>query len=182
MVETRQPGAQLFRLCERWQGDLDQRVRALAGDHAALRQLCDRLEGIADRLPHLPEMEEKQTVSRELRVLVPRHQQQEQALLAMLFPRAGGTALGRCVLGRIRGQHALDELHARDLCGHLEAARAGGHAEDAEALGYMLRCFFDGYRRALAFEELAILTLARARLSSATAAILSASLEADPQG
>ena len=43
MVETRQPGAQLFRLCERWQGDLDQRVRALAGDHAALRQLCDRL-------------------------------------------------------------------------------------------------------------------------------------------
>ncbi|APT58311.1 hypothetical protein RGI145_15520 [Roseomonas gilardii] len=181
MVETTQPGAQLFRLCERWQGDLDQRIRALAGDHASLRQLCDRLERIADRLPHLPEMEEKQAVSRELRVLVPRHQQQEQALLAMLFPGTDGTGLRRCVLDRIRGQHALDELHARDLGGQLDAAVPGALAEDAEALGYMLRCFFDGYRRALAFEELAILTLARARLSPATVAILSASLEADPQ-
>jgi hypothetical protein len=40
----------------------------------------------------------------------------------------------------------------------------------------MLRCFFDGCRRALAFEELAILNLARRRLSPETGALLAACL------
>ncbi|MCK8785874.1 hypothetical protein M0638_15955 [Roseomonas sp. NAR14] len=55
--------------------------------------------------------------------------------------------------------------------------RAGaGHAE---ALGYMLRCFFDGCRRALAFEELTLLVLARRHLSAATEALLMACLDAE---
>jgi hypothetical protein len=147
------------------------RIRALAAEHVVLRALCDRLEKIADDLPHLPSAEECHSVSRQLTVFVPQHYRSERAVLSALFPRGKMSPLGSPLLGRIHSQHAMDELHAQDLSAVLESP-----GSDAQMLGYMLRCFFDGCGRALAFEELTILTLARQQLSPSMVALLTACL------
>jgi hypothetical protein len=161
--------------CDGWYARLDTRIRALAAEHAVLRALCDRLEGFADGLPGIPPAEERHAAARQLAILLPGHQQREDALLESLLPPEGGCATERALLERIRGQHVTDRVHAQDLGAALEAADGSG---DGRALGYMLRCFFDGCRRALAFEELAILNLARRRLSPETGALLAACLRA----
>ncbi|MBO1073861.1 hemerythrin domain-containing protein [Roseomonas marmotae] len=176
MVETAQQEGRVLRLCDGWRDEFEQRVRVLAEEHAALRNLCDRLERIADDLPRQPAAEERQAVIRDLQSLMGRHQQREDAFLSSLLRGQGSTPLERGLLARIRWHHAQDEMHARDLSCALQAARPEGFPIGAEAMGYMLRCFFDGCRRAMAFEELAILVLARQRLSGRAAGILIQSL------
>ena len=45
------------------------------------------------------------------------------------------------------------------------AALKAGKTQYTDALGYMLRCGFDGWRRALDFAELAVVVLAGSRLT-----------------
>ncbi|MFH5923550.1 hemerythrin domain-containing protein [Roseomonas xinghualingensis] len=168
--------ADVIRLCDAWQARLDARIRALLAEHAALRALCDRLEAIADGLPGLPLLEERHAVAEQLTALLLGHQRCESELLDNLLPSDEGSAMRRVLIERIRSQHVEDMVHAQDL----GAALVDGRSE-AQALGYMLRCFFDGCRRALAFEELAILKLARQRLSPVTRELLVASLGARRQ-
>ncbi|MBP0446577.1 hemerythrin domain-containing protein [Roseomonas sp. SSH11] len=173
VLERSGGGPARARFCESWHDRVDRRVRALVAEHVALRALCDRLETIADGLPGLPPEEERQLLARHLAALLPPHQDREDELLTSLLPSGGGSAIERSLIERIRGQHITDAVHAQDLAGALETASPG---MAAEALGYMLRCFFDGCRRAMAFEELALLKLAGPRLSRDTDALLEACL------
>lgn len=148
---------------------MDQSVRALLQEHAGLRRLCDRLEATADALPRLPPPQARQDLALALGKLA-QHQAREEAVLRQLLPLRGAGGLATRLLAQIAGQHALDQIHAQDLGGALTAP---GMAEaPVLALAYMLRCFFDGCRRAMAFEELVILTLARGRLSAETTELL----------
>ena len=55
-------------------------------------------------------------------------------------------------LDRLRHEHQEDEDHARDIQESIQAFVTAAHKEDAERLGYMLRCMFIPLRRHLAFE------------------------------
>ncbi|MBB5694982.1 hemerythrin domain-containing protein [Muricoccus pecuniae] len=161
------------RFCESWRQRAEARIGAVVAEHVVLRALCDRLEAMADGLPGLPPEEERHALARQLTTLLTPHHKREALLLEDLLPEDGAAPMERALLERIRGQHVADAVHAQDLAAVLETASGEG---DGQALGYMLRCFFDGCRRALAFEELTILNLARRRFSPRTDALLTACL------
>lgn len=134
------------------QARLARRIRDRLAEHARLRELCDRLEAVADALPGLPAALDSHRLVAELTEVL--HRLADDALLELLGP-AGSAATRSALVARIRSQHVTDLVHAQDLETALLEAQRG----DVQALGYMLRCFFLGCRRALAFEELAILHL-----------------------
>ncbi|WP_421988816.1 hypothetical protein [Roseococcus sp.] len=134
------------------QASLAGRIHSRIAEHARLRELCDRLEAIADHLPALPEGG-SQCLMGELSALL--RQREEDNLLDMLLYLRDPTGTRQALAARIRSQQVTDLVHAQDLGVALAEAKGG----DAASLGYMLRCFFLGCRRALAFEELAILYL-----------------------
>ena len=162
-----------MRFCEGWRARTEKGVHALVAEHVVLRALCDRLEAIADGLPGLPPAEERRQLSRHLTTLLPPHQARESELLQSLLPADGASPVEHSLVERIRDQHVMDAVHAQDLGAALEAA---GPDSNGDTLGYMLRCFFDGCRRAMAFEELALLRLAGRRLSPAATSLLTACL------
>ncbi|SHJ30088.1 Hemerythrin HHE cation binding domain-containing protein [Roseomonas rosea] len=177
VVDRLDGGVARKRFCDSWRDQTERRIQALVAEHVVLRALCDRLEAIADGLPRLPPHGERQQLARHLTTLITPHQAREDDLLESLLPPEGASAVERSLVERIRGQHIMDAVHAQDLGAALEAA---GPGEDPEALGYMLRCFFDGCRRAMAFEELTLLNLCGRRLSPGTDALLSACLRTGP--
>ena len=80
------------------------------------------------------------------------------------------------VLARIRARHAIDDSSAQDLIAALDPESTEPDRFPPEMLGYMLRCFFDGCRRAMDFTELAILALGERRLTRDARALLIGSL------
>jgi len=66
-------------------------------------------------------------------------------------------------------------MHAEDVIELLQ--REALEPEKIDMLSYMLRCLFDNYRRAIDFEELALLSLAGTRLSAEARLALEHSLE-----
>lgn len=93
-----------------------------------------------------------------------------------LFKRvsSGGGALpAGLILREISHNHAVDAMHAEDLSAELRRLSGSLRAEPPGELAYMLRCYFDGCRRAMAYEELALLNLGEERLTpAATSALL----------
>jgi hypothetical protein len=73
------------------------------------------------------------------------------------------------LLDHVRHRHMADGAAARDL---IEAFDGADAAMGPEALGHMLRCFFTGCRRAVDFEQLAIIALAGHRLTREARALL----------
>lgn len=179
-VTRRREGTTVLRLEEGRRGGADSAVLALTAGHAQLRALCDRLERMADALPELPPPEVRNDLAWELAVLLPGHLASERTLLEGLAAEAGDARLGQAILGQIASLHALDEMHAQDLSQalHEPDLPAGG----AATLGYMLRCFFDGCRRAMAFGELGVAALVRPRLSAAMLALLCTALAGEGDG
>lgn len=153
-------------LCLSRRAEPDHQARMLAMEHRWLQALCDRLEDLADGLPGLPPAAERQALARDLTAVLPQHQARAVALLERLCSGSPCAPLGRVLLQRIRCQQGADAAHAQDVAAALRTPVA------ADTLGYMLRCFFDNSRRALAYEELAILALVGRHLSPATTALL----------
>jgi hypothetical protein len=60
------------------------------------------------------------------------------------------------LLPRIIRQHHEDEGLAQEIVQALEPLCEGEPAQAPEALGYMLRCFFNSVRRSMLVEELAL--------------------------
>lgn len=134
---------------------------------ARLRALCDGLEAVADGLPAMPPPGVVHDLVEGLLALVPAHQRGVAALLDALASPDEPCALRRALAARIRSQQVTDLVHAQDLGAVLTEPGAGALPE----LGYMLRCFFLGARRALAFEALALLHLGGAAAPALAAAI-----------
>ena len=152
-------------------------LAAMMSDHARLRRLCDQLEAIADALPTMPATSRVRLCCAELREFLPAHHRQEAELLGRLFSGARGSALSALLLDRVRERHLADAGHGEDLAAILEEGDAG--RAEPERVGYMLRCFFDSCRSAMAFEELSLLALAGRRLTADATAALVNSLSAN---
>lgn len=123
-------------------------VAAIFHDHDMLNDLCGQLEAIADSLPR-PDKLACARVSRLLEDFFPAHVVRENEALERHLP-------DRTLRERIVAQHNEDMGLSQELVIALEPATRGERIEDAEALGYMLRCFFNGCRRSMLIEEMAL--------------------------
>ena len=139
-------------------------------EQAHLRQaaLCDALERIADGLPDDIDAELCASVVTELVVDMPRHHRdEEEGLFPLLEARARSDDNVAAHLALLRFEHATDESYAEELNDVLTALSVGQRPENPDMIGYMLRGFFESYRRHLKWENLVLLPLARERLTGA---------------
>ncbi len=134
----------------------------LIADHSAQRRLCTMLEGVADDLPDMPSKDEILVIEEQLSTFSQRHFLLEAELFARLTDNSKRLTSER-IVKEIRQNHAIDAIHADDLAAELKRLSGVSRAVHPGELAYMLRCFFDGCRRAIAFEELAILKLGGVR-------------------
>lgn len=151
-------------MASRWHLIDEHEIVWLIADHASHRRLCTALEGIADALPDMPTGDQIIRISQQLSTYSRRH----FPLEAELFLRLAGQPkreAAEAILKEIHYNHAIDAIHADDLAVELSRLSGTSRAEQPGELAYMLRCFFDGCRRAIAFEELALLMLGKDRLT-----------------
>ncbi|MDR7256416.1 hypothetical protein J2X47_000577 [Sphingomonas sp. BE270] len=146
---------------------------ALLADHAELARLCDLLEGVADDLPALPADDDATSLCHMLEHRLPTHEAREHRFRETVFA-AQSMPNGEPLLDRIRCRGVSQIMQAQDL---IAALQPSASPLPATTLGYMLRCFFEGCRADMAFEELAILVLADRRLTPTASTLLRDSLE-----
>ena len=82
-------------------------------------------------------------------------------------------------LEQLSWEHSADESTADEIAESLEKLANGEKAENPNMLGYMLRSFFEGYRRHLHWENTFLLPLARERLSSEDLEIIGSAMTAN---
>ena len=121
--------------------------------------ICDALEAIADDLPSSIDRFRCLEVASSLVPLLRECHRYEEEIVYPAFEIGGPTRGAASTVKRLRAEHVEDECAAQDLS---EALLAIGHGEavsNPEALGFMLRAFFEGVRRHVAFEQEHVLPL-----------------------
>jgi hemerythrin-like domain-containing protein len=138
----------------------------IAHDHALQIQLCDMLEQIADGLPDDVDRRLCREAASALNFDIPLHHRDEElCLFPLLLERGAGAGSMAEVLERLADEHAKDESFAAELAESLDALAQGGTARNPDMLGYMLRGFFEGYRRHIHWENTLVLPAARQHLT-----------------
>ncbi|MBB4007880.1 hemerythrin domain-containing protein [Allorhizobium taibaishanense] len=129
--------------------------------HRAHREqlaLCNELEEVADSLPTNIN---KQKCIYAAKALIPLikgvHHYEETILFPWLEASALRSSAMSDTLNRLRFEHCEDECFAEELTDALLKLGSGAEV-NMEAVGYMLRGFFEGLRRHIAFEREHILT------------------------
>jgi len=122
----------------------------IEGDHVIQRALCRDLEALADGLPALPPSAAIRRLCARVTGITTVHFARAERVVARL---PAGARPDAAALAGLREMHALDAAHGDDLVTALRDRL--GPLPDAQAgqLAYMLRCFFDGCRRAIALKE-----------------------------
>ena len=122
--------------------------------HKALLLLCDALEALADSLPYGADRQRCLHLARAVYPLVASSQKVEEALLlAPLACLAAKLPDVPATLERLRFEHHSDLCFAEELNGVLLAFGRGEDLIAPDAVGYMLRAFFESVRRHVAFEK-----------------------------
>ncbi len=119
-------------------------------DHAIQRALCRDLETLADRLPQLPPLPEVRRLCDRVMRVAGAHLVRAELVFERL---PAGQGPGDAELDALREMHALDATHADDLVMALWDHVGRQPEAHVGQLSYMLRCFFDGCRRAIALKE-----------------------------
>jgi hemerythrin-like domain-containing protein len=146
---------------------------AMARDHESQLDICNCLEKIADGLPGDVDRELCGTVIKSLKIDLPiHHRDEEEGLFPLLEERAEPQDNITDVLARLALEHATDESFADELLDGLEALSRGEKPRNPDMLGYMLRGFFESYRRHIYWENAIVLPLAQQRLGQAELDIL----------
>ncbi|MCB5200988.1 hemerythrin domain-containing protein [Neorhizobium sp. T786] len=119
--------------------------------HSQQLALCDELEEIADSLPVNVN---RQKCIYAAKALVPMirtlHHYEETVLFPRVHRQNGGHDNSE-ILSRLRYEHLEDEGYAEELTETL-LKLGSGVSVNMEAVGYMLRGFFEGLRRHIAYE------------------------------
>lgn len=120
--------------------------------HQTKLRLCEALEDIADRLPADVDRFRCLEIASSLVPLLRRcHEYEEEVVYPAYVTARGSEASG--TVSRLKAEHVEDECAAQDLS---EVLLAIGHGEaigNPEAMGFMLRAFFEAVRRHVAFER-----------------------------
>lgn len=137
-------------------------LHRLMARHTRSAGLCDHLEACADELPTWPIADEAERLRSALNDFIGQDGPSIADLAGMLGPGVPDI-LTVALLRHVEARRTDDLVHAGDLLAVLDAA-AGRIS--ADALGYMLRCFFAARRQAMVLEILTVLTLGRHRLTA----------------
>jgi hemerythrin-like domain-containing protein len=137
-------------------------------EHLVQAQLCDSLERIADDLPDNVDRRLCMKVIDTLQFEMPLHHRDEElGLFPLIEKRALPDDNIHDILARLALEHATDESFAEELLESLEGLGEGKKLKNPNMVGYMLRSFFECYRRHILWENAIVLPLARARLTAA---------------
>jgi hemerythrin-like domain-containing protein len=149
----------------------------IAFAHALLVEMCDAMELIADGLPDEVDLSLCARVASCLAFELPLHHHDEETAL---FPRLRRRALPEdgidVILDRLAAEHASDNDFAAEIVEALDTLGQGGTPQNPEMLGYMLRGFFERYRRHVLWESTLVMPLARLRLTAEDLASLRAQM------
>jgi hemerythrin-like domain-containing protein len=130
--------------------------------HVTQLALCDLLEQIADSIPSQINRETCGKLGDNLHPLIcDIHRFEEDTLFPMAIERLGTTSAMEATVTRLRYEHCEDECFAEELADALNELGKGKEPENPEAMGYMLRGFFEALRRHIAFEHEHLLRLMR---------------------
>ncbi len=118
------------------------------------------LESIADSLPEDTDSQVILSLSRKIFPTVKTaHEFEEQRLFTLLEHKLGnGEELSRN-LERLQFEHLEDESYAEEVADSLMGYVTDPKSQNPDALSYMLRGFFEGVRRHIAFEAEHILPM-----------------------
>lgn len=118
------------------------------------KQLCLDLEAVADVLPKDNKINPNQKAIDDIEeVLGEAHSFEENVLFPFLRYQNKDQPDLAATLERLRYENWEDESYAAELSDAIEGLRNGKGAFTSESLGYMLRGFFGGLRRHIAFER-----------------------------
>lgn len=154
----------------------EHQLAALVARHADHARLCTRLEAIADRLPHRPAAAEAQTLCDALVRYQSDLEAASPALEQALQSISPRQPVARAVLAHIEQRRAATVGTAADLVGALSPPHLDGTRLCSEAMGFLIRGFFEACRHTLAIEEIAILLVTDSRLSPAARMLLESRL------
>ncbi|MCR6670578.1 hemerythrin domain-containing protein [Devosia ginsengisoli] len=121
------------------------RTEQLEQNYRTLLALCDALEVIADSLPHADTRLCLSTADALERLVEDTHEFEERALFPVLLA-SGRLELEQTVV-RLRQEHVSDSDTAGEVSEALHALVAGRSPLSPDAVGYLLRAFFDSMRR-----------------------------------
>ncbi len=145
----------------------------LLEDHTKQWELCGWLERIADGLPNDVPRDLCALAAQSLRTDMPRHhREEEEGLFPLLIARAEDGDMADEIIAKLSEEHASDEGFAEELLDILERLEKGDPAENPDMLGYMLRGFFENYRRHIHWENTVLIPLARRRLTAADVGVM----------
>ena len=139
--------------------DLTAIHQQLTTNLALISAICTRLEAVADQLPDNVDTNE----CRQLALLIypsvlDAHQYEEKVVFPLL--RQPGNLPGIAdTIERLRFEHWEDESFAAELQESMCRFAVGRDREHVETLSWMLRGFFEGVRRHMAFEREYILPM-----------------------
>lgn len=114
--------------------------------------LCDDLESIADGLPHKVERALCLSIAARIVPMLKHSHAYEEEVVFPAFA-AASPPVGDVSIRRLKAEHVEDECAAQDLADVLFAIGHGSPIDNPEALGFMLRAFFEALRRHIAFER-----------------------------
>jgi hemerythrin-like domain-containing protein len=140
----------------------------MAQAHEEKLRLCTAIEAIADALPSAVDRVQCLRIANQLMPLLRHCHQYEEENLFPVFERSGGLdrAERAASVRRLRAEHVEDQCAAQDLTEVLFEIGHGAAIANPEALGFMLRAFFDSLRRHIAFEREHVLPAVTARAAN----------------
>lgn len=138
----------------------------IAHAHLLQVQLCDAMEKIADGLPGDVDRRLCAQVASGLKYDLPlHHHDEETGLFPLLHARAEAEDNIDGILERLAAEHQSDTDFAGEIAVELELLGRGEGPANPEMVGYMLRGFFERYRRHVHWENTLVMPLARLRLT-----------------
>lgn len=127
-------------------------VEALYQSYDELWALCDALEAVADSLPHNVSARICMTLAANLEPLMARsHRLEEETLFPLL--EASKTPQLSHTLARLRDEHLTDDSTAAEVSETLHELGTDRSALSPDAIGYLLRSFFESLRRHIQSER-----------------------------
>lgn len=131
------------------------RVRTRMIDHHEQQiVLCRKLEEIADELPDLSDTQMCLSLARQIHPLIrSAHEYEEKTLFPLLLSIGNLDDNLKASVERLRYEHWEDESFADEVADAMTRFVTDKASSNAETLAYMLRGFFEGLRRHIAFER-----------------------------
>jgi hemerythrin-like domain-containing protein len=127
---------------------------------SAKDRFCNQLEAIADLLPAAVDVRDCLIIAQNIVPVVKRaHDFEETVVYPLLLSGTGDFVELAVWIERLKFEHMGDEDFASELCLALREFATDRKRANVESLSWMLRGFFEGLRRHIAFERTNLLPL-----------------------